>query len=280
MKLHFGPLGFFLALFCLGSASAQTNPTPLIHAHAHNDYLHARPLQDALERGFCSVEADIHLIGGQLLVAHDREKAVPAQTLQSLYLEPLRERVRRNGGGVFAKGIPFTLLIDIKSEAEPTYAVLRHVLKEYTDLLTVFRPDATETRPVTIILSGNRPQALVEKEPVRYAAIDGRLPDLSTNQPRHLIPLISDKWTQTFQWRGVGSLPDEERSKLREIVARAHEQGRRVRFWAVPDISEAWRELRLAGVDLINTDRLDGLQKFFLEQQRGQGTNPISNHGN
>src|SRR5262249_1980163 len=40
-------------------ALAQPLPTPLIHAHAHNDYEHTRPLFDALDQGFCSVEADI-----------------------------------------------------------------------------------------------------------------------------------------------------------------------------------------------------------------------------
>lgn len=45
---------------------------PLVHAHAHDDYEHKRPLFDALDRGFCSVEADVHLVDGQLLVAHIR----------------------------------------------------------------------------------------------------------------------------------------------------------------------------------------------------------------
>ena len=34
---------------------------PLPNAHAHNDYEHKRPLFDALDHGFCSVEADVFL---------------------------------------------------------------------------------------------------------------------------------------------------------------------------------------------------------------------------
>lgn len=49
--------------------SAVAQPAPLERAHAHNDYEHARPLFDALERGFNSVEADVHLVDGRLLVA-------------------------------------------------------------------------------------------------------------------------------------------------------------------------------------------------------------------
>ena len=40
-----------------------------------------------------------------------------------------------------------------------------------------------------------------------------------------------------------------------------------MRFWAVRDVPEVWRELRAADVDLINTDDLAGLDKFFREQK-------------
>ena len=72
--------------------------TPLPHAHAHNDYEHARPLLDALAHGFCSVEADVFLRDGRLLVAHTPLDLKPERTLERLYLDPLRQRVRANGG--------------------------------------------------------------------------------------------------------------------------------------------------------------------------------------
>ena len=64
-------------------------PRPLTNVHAHNDYEHKHPLFDALACGFCSVEADINLVDGQLLVAHSRAAVKPGRTLQSLYLDPL-----------------------------------------------------------------------------------------------------------------------------------------------------------------------------------------------
>ena len=60
---------------------------------------------------------------------------------------------------------------------------------------------------------------------------------------------------------------------LERIVKAAHARGRLVRFWATPDARSAsrqalWRELLAAGVDLINTDDLQGLQAFLLEHGR------------
>ena len=72
-----------------GRYSTPAGPTPLLRAHAHNDYEHDRPLYDALDHGFTSVEADIHLVDGQLHVAHDSDEITPNRTLRSLYLEPL-----------------------------------------------------------------------------------------------------------------------------------------------------------------------------------------------
>lgn len=252
----------FLILSLLASlcSSAQV---PLRHAHSHNDYLHQRPLLDALELGFCSVEADIFLVGDALLVAHDIEKTNATRTLRNLYLEPLVMRVRTNNGHVFAAPAPFTLLIDFKSEAESTYAALAKELQHYKPILTAFTDKEIRTNAVTIVLSGNRPVTAVKAQRERLVGIDGRLPDLTNRIDRFLMPLISDNWTKHFAWKGEGPLPEFEKAKLRQLAMQAHDRGQILRFWAVPDNPAAWTQLKEAGVDLINTDDLRGLATFL-----------------
>jgi hypothetical protein len=222
-------------------------------------------LFDALDRGFCSVEADIHLDNGQLLVEHDRSQVRPERTLEALFLEPLRERVEANGGRVYPAGPTFTLLIDIKSNAEQTYPVLRDLLRRYDRILTRFYRDRTETNAVTVIVSGNRPRAMMLAESVRYIGYDGRLEDSDASMSRHFMPLISDNWPRHFKWKGIGPLPEVEREKLRALARRAHEQGKRLRFWGAPDKPSMWAELEAAGVDLINTDDLEGLENHLRQ---------------
>ncbi len=241
-------------------------PAPLIRAHAHNDYEHARPLLDALDHGFCGVEADIYLVDGKLLVAHERNKVKPERTLQALYLDPLRHRVKANVGRVHPGGPSVMLLIDIKSEAEQTYAALRTVLQKYADILTEFTASQTRTNAVTVVISGNRPRETIAKETQRFAAYDGRVPDLESQAASHFIPLISDDWGNHFKWRGVGPMPEAERKQLNGLVTQSHDQGRKLRFWGAPDRVEVWKEQFDAGVDLINTDNLAGVERFLLEQ--------------
>lgn len=256
-----------LALLCcvgFGSRVSAADVSPLPQAHAHNDYMHIRPLLDALDQGFCSVEADIHLVDGALLVAHDRWLVKPERTLQSLYLDPLRERIRRNGGRVYASGPVVTLLIDQKTEAVATYAVLRKVLQDYSDVLTEFRDDGIKTNAITVVISGNRPMEVMAKEPVRLAGLDGRPADLETNPSNRLVPLVSESWTALFKWRGEGEMPAAEREKFMRLVKKAHEQGRKIRFWGGLDGPTLWKVQRDAGVDVINTDKLADLRAFLL----------------
>src|SRR5947207_2851230 len=110
------------AAFCPAAPRCQAvEPAvvkPLPQAHAHNDYEHARPLLDALDHGFCSVEADIWLTPEGLLIGHDRKDLQPGRTLEALYLDPLREQIKANGGRVHRGGPAFSLLIDVKTDAE------------------------------------------------------------------------------------------------------------------------------------------------------------------
>ena len=255
-----------LMLLATSGLAAPAQPKPLLALHAHNDYEHQRPLLDALEHHFCSIEADIYLIDGKLLVAHERKQASPERTLESLYLEPLRERVLKGRGRVYPGGPEVTLLIDIKTDWKTTYPVLRKALQNYTDILTTFGGSVKRTNAILAIITGNRSKEMFAGETDRFAALDGELADLDSGLPSTLIPWISSNWGGIFTWRGSGSLPDEERLKLTAIVQKAHRQGRRVRFWGAPDFPAFWRELIENGVDLINTDDLAGAEKFLRQR--------------
>ena len=80
----------------------------------------------------------------------------------------------------------------------------------------------------------------------------------------HIYQTASCKYSQLLNWRGKGELPLQERSRLCEYVAMAHQCGEKVRLWASPENEVVWHELLNCGVDLINTDRLPQLRNFLL----------------
>ena len=252
----------------VGAAQAGAQTRTLTRAHAHNDYAHPRPLFYALDAHFGSIEADVFLVDGKLLVAHERKTLTPEKTLEALYLEPLRARIAANRGSVYGDGVGVTLLIDVKTEAAATYAVLHRVLAGYAEMVT--RYDNGEVKPgaISVIISGNRARAAMEQATLRYAAMDGRLGDLDAPlSAPSLIPLVSDTWAKLSSWRGDGPFPEADREKIKTRVQQAHAQGRRLRLWAAPDTPAAWEILDACGVDLINTDRLKELAAY-LEKKR------------
>jgi Glycerophosphoryl diester phosphodiesterase family len=268
-----------LAVLTVFAASLAPQParagddvvTPLRRTHAHNDYEHTRPLFDALDQGFTSVEADIFLVGDQLLIGHTGSSLKPERTLEKLYLDPLRERARKNGGKIYANGPPFYLLIDVKTAAGPAYKRLDEVLAKYAELLTEIDSGKVAARAVTVVVSGNRDKPAMTAQRQRFAGLDGRASDLAGADPAHLMPWISDRWGAIFKWNGDGPMPADERARLREFVAKAHAQGKRVRFWATPEKEAFWRELLTADVDMINTDKLAELAAFLRKEDKEVG---------
>lgn len=257
-------LSLFGLAFAGDARESQNVASEPIRIHSHNDYEHARPLLDALAHRAGSVEADVHLVDGHLLVAHDLADVRPGRTLEVLYLDPLRAHVGAHGGRVFpGEQNPLILLVDVKSEAVETYRVLAGVLERYADLLTEFRGNHTEVRAVTVIVSGNRDRAALAGEARRHAAMDGRIEDLGGAAAVALIPLVSDNWAKLFAWRGEGPMPEPDRRRLHALADQARQEGRILRFWNTPDRPEFWQELRAAGVGLIGTDNLEALRRFI-----------------
>jgi hypothetical protein len=237
--------------------------------------VHERPLLGALERGLGSVEADVWLVNGALLVAHARDSVRADRTLEAVYLEPLRAWVAAHGGRVHDGRPPLTLLVDLKSSADSTYPVLDGVLRRYDDLFTSWHGDSVTARPVVAVLSGERPLVTLPAQRDRWAGLDGRLLDLDEPEggstSSAAMPLVSDDWKRVSTWRGVGAAPDSVRRRVRRLVARAHAEGRRIRVWNTPALEVMWRLLYDAGVDLIGADDLDALRGFLVARDRAHG---------
>jgi hypothetical protein len=248
----------------LAGCATQSSPpevAPLPQAHAHNDYLHARPLLDALDLGFCSIEADVFLVDGELLVAHDRAGCRAGQTIDRLYLEPLAARARAKQGLIYSGFTqPIILLVDIKADGEAAYRNLHDRLAAAPEVFTEFDRGVVYPRAVTVVISGSVPRAFIAAQARRFAFVDGRAADLEqpidSPAPTGLVPLVSLPWRPSFRWDGKGEIAGDEASRLKALVKSAHDRGYLIRFWGVPETEACWRTLQRSGVDLINADDL------------------------
>lgn len=250
----------------LQTPPVNPNVVPLPNAHAHNDYEQSRPLWDALDQGFTSVEADVYLINDTLFVAHEQPTFTnSAHTLENLYLKPLTERIAQNGNQVYAgyKG-PVYLMIDFKTEAESTYKALEKLLQNYRSILTSYKGNSPKPGAVTIFISGKRPIETLKKSKERLASLDGRPGDLGKKLSAQLMPVVSDNYANHLSWRGNGEMPDEQFQKLSQLVRKVHAEGKKLRLWACPEDPAVWKKLREAGADFLSTDQLELAREFLL----------------
>lgn len=240
---------------------------PLERAHAHNDYDHERPLFDALDHGFTSVESDVWLVDGELYIGHDGPDLT--RTLDEEYLAPLAKRFRQYHGSEYAhwRG-SLRLLIDVKGDGPATWKEIERQLSHYRFLFTTYRHGRVHEGAVTAVISGNRDLEAMQQARTRYSFYDGRISDLGQGISPALMPLVSDNWENQIGYT-EGAFTDEQRATLTSLVDQAHEQGYQIRFWATPDDpgpvrDTTWAEELAADVDVFNTDDLAALQAWLL----------------
>lgn len=226
------------------------------NAHSHNDYEQASPFWAAWKQGFGSIEADIFLVDGELIVAHDKQQLSNRRTLDSLYLAPLQQCLLEHKSYVYAdtnRGLQ--LMIDIKSEALPTLDKLVEKLGKYSSLINA--------GSLKIAISGSRPPASQFNLFPVWIRFDGELQKEYTEEEFKKIEMLSDNFARYSQWKGEGALPEKDRVILTGLINKAHSLGKKIRFWNAPDNINSWNVLVSLGVDYINTDNINGFAEYF-----------------
>ena len=270
MKLNSIYIIFFslcFVIFCSNALQAQQK-IQVLKAHSHNDYEHTRPLFDALECNFKSIEADVYSIGDSLFVSHNFEDIKPGRTLRKMYLDPLKSIIAANNGSVYGNGEEIILFIDIKDDGLKTYQLLHKILEDYKPILTVFENGIKKQGSIMVVVSGNRPFDFMKSQKIRYAGFDGRMENIDSDISPVLMPVVSDNWAKYFNWDGIGKMPEAEKQKLDDYTNKAKKKGYILRFWNTPNQTpeqriSVWKELRDSGVGLIGADNLKDLQNFL-----------------
>lgn len=253
-----------VTLWLTAVVQAQTTnfhpAAPLEQGHSHNDYWRPHPLFDALSLGFKSVEADIFLGDSTLLVGHERAALRPDRTLESLYLDPLRQL----GAGRYARPAELWLFVDFKTAGPVTYTRLRRVLASYETLLTT--PQNPRANGVRVILTGGYPRAEVLADAGRLVFLDGQLPADLKPELAAAIPTVNADWQAHFRWDGRGPQPAAEAAQLRQWDALTRRTGQKLRFWNLPAATPAqrravWRALLAYPSLLVGADELAELSQ-------------------
>ena len=134
----------FAALCTCATAVAER---PIL-IHSHNDYCRRAPFWQAYAQQVYSIEADVFLHDGKLLVGHEVEDLSPGMTFEALYVEPLVTLFGRNGGRAWKdSGEHLQLMVELKSATEPTLQAVAALLGRYPEVFDpAVNPEAVRDR--------------------------------------------------------------------------------------------------------------------------------------
>lgn len=258
MKTNLRHLLLALALTCCGAAAAQ----PPVLIHSHNDYAQRVPFYQAYAQQVSSIEADVFLHDGQLLVGHDVEDLRADMTFEALYVEPIVTLFARNGGRAFRDSDQtLQLMVELKSETDPTLRAVAALLGRWPE---VFDPEVNPAA-VRVAVTGRVPAPEAFDRYPRSLGFDGVWDADYTPEQLERIALISTNFRDFSQWNGKGTIIPAEKERLEQVIDRAHEQGKPVRFWNAPEGTTVYYTFYDMGIDYINTDKPEVCAAFFAD---------------
>jgi len=241
------------------------NPYTALNAHSHNDYENTIPFRLAYDHHFGSIEADIWAVNGNLFVSHNKQDIKPERTLDALYLEPIVKLFRANGGQAWNNSkSTFQLLIDLKTDVEPTLSMLVEKLKHYPD---VFDPGVNKNA-VRIVITGNRPDPSGFINYPDFIYFDGILNQKYDEDQLKRVALFSENLRNIIKWDGEGEMSEDERIRLQNVIDSVHSLEKKIRFWNAPDNINSWDTFIKMRIDFINTDNIVKLAEFLNNQDK------------
>lgn len=244
------------ALFVCGVAAAQ----PPVLIHSHNDYARRVPFYQAYAQQVASIEADVFLRDGKLLVGHEVGELSPDMTFEALYVEPVVTLFKRNGGRAWRDSDRhLQLMVELKSETGPTLRAVAEVLGRWPE---VFDP-AVNPDAVRVTVTGRVPEPADFGDYPAYIRFDGAWDAEYTPGQLERVALISADFKRFSQWNGKGSIIPAEREKLERVIDKAHAWDKPVRFWGAPEGVTVYYTFYDMGIDYINTDRPELCAEFF-----------------
>jgi hypothetical protein len=269
---------FFLSALFLLPLGLFAQPT-LPCGHSHNDYLQKRPLLDAVELGFGSIEIDVCLDQhNELKVAHIPWFLGGKKNIEELYFKPIAKMIdTKDSIFMYSNEHPLHLLIDFKKNADSTYTYLKVVFFKYARYITQYKNGrVVHQAPLVIHITGNKPWKAMGLDTLLYARMDGPLV-LADTSLQHIglasvdtgyIQLMGRAAAHYSRWRTFKKRYKNQPIFYNQVKANLktyQDQLITTRFYAVPNRKKHWTQLLDCGVSWINVDKLKKFARFYKD---------------
>jgi hypothetical protein len=256
MKIQLLYFLLFLGLhFSLNAQSAFIDK-----ALSANDHKRKNPLFDAINLGFNGISAELKLKkNGELYCGN--------KTLKEVYLEPLKLKSENGNKNIHPTHTDeFIFYLKIVSDSNTTFEALLKEIEPYQNLLTSFEGTKRIKKPVRIVIGGNIPYSKIFSSSKRYLFAEESVLKLDNSKDETFTPLAGLSLKNNYTWKGEKNMPNMEYMSLITHVKNAHQAGRLVRLYDIPELPNAFDILYGSGIDFIEIDDLNTFSSYWQKR--------------
>ena len=242
---------------------AQKNIKPIISAE---NFENKTKLWESIGSGVINFQADVMYIYGKLyvtpLMPDSANHKLP--TLNDAYLYPLYSQFKKNNGEIIPgySGDVF-LILNFANQPIQIYKQLASEMRPFSDMLTYKVEGNTHQGKLRILIKDKAQLDKINGIKPSFLGLVGNLGDVDKNVDSDKMPLIEVDFAELTSWKGIGNIPFEDFTKIKDIVAKVHAQKKKISIANCPPYKTVADLIRSTNADFMNTPETVKMAGFF-----------------
>lgn len=255
-------VGGFMVFVVLGTF-AQKNTKPIISAQ---NFTNKTGLWESIGKGVFNFQADAMYIYGKIyvtpLMPDSANHKLP--TLTEAYLYPLYSQFKKNNGEIIPgySGDVF-LILNLVGQPVQAYKQLAVEMRPFSDMLTYKIEGNTHLGKLRILLKDKAQLEKINAIKPSFLGLVGSLSDIDKNVDSQIMPLIEVDFNELTSWKGIGNIPFEDFTKIKNIVAKVHAQKKKISIGNCPSHKTVADLISSSNADFVNTIDIERMSVFF-----------------
>lgn len=247
------------------AVNAQNNSKPVISAR---NFKNATDLWESIGLGIINYRADVMYIYGNLYVTDAMPDSANHHlpTLTEAYLYPLYNQFKKNNGEIlpgYAGDI--YLILNFTFQPVQIYRQLAAEMRPFSDMLTYSADGKKHQGKLTILINDRKSLEKINSIKPSFLALVGTPEDLEKNADSGKMPLIEVRLNEFTTWNGLGNIPFDDFTKLRQLVEKAHAQNKKVVLTNCPVSKNIADLVKTVKIDFLATPEDQRMARLFME---------------
>jgi hypothetical protein len=244
---------------------SQVKVKPIISSH---NFGSKSELWESIGNGILNYQADVMYIYGKLYVTSLMPDSASHKlpTLTEAYLYPLYNQFKKNSGEIIPgySGDVF-LILNFTTQPIQIYKHLANEMRPFSEMLTSKAVGNEHPGKIRILIKDKNQLDQINGIKPSFLGLVGGLNDIEKNVDSGKMPLIDVDFNEISNWKGTGNIPFEDFVKIKDLVAKAHAQNKKISFSNCPNNKTVAELIQTSKADFINTQDAGQMAGYFHE---------------